>query len=310
MLRENVGHMIHSKLARRTFLAIAGSLSALLFRSRRSRAGLIENLFVPKAAFWPRWTAHADGSRLRVDHASWDRLLKAYIRPEVTGVSRVAYGEVTAADRTALDEYLARLSTTGVSRLNRPEQLAYWINLYNALTVQIVLAHYPVASIRDVDISPGLFDVGPWDKKAITVEGEQLSLNDVEHRILRPIWRDPRIHYGVNCASIGCPNLQSEAFTGRNVDGLLNLGARQYVNHPRGVSVDGGKLMVSSIYVWFRTDFGGTDAGVVAHLRRYAEPALVSRLAGIEAISGDRYDWHLNDVPRKAADGNRHERQP
>ena len=148
---------------------------------------------------------------------------------------------------------------TPVSSLNRGEQLAYWINFYNALTVQVILDHYPTDSILDIKISPGFFSIGPWDKKLVTVEGEELSLNDMEHRILRPIWRDPRIHYGVNCASIGCPNLLTTAYTADNVDGLLTENAVAYVNHPRGASLQNGALTVSSIYDWFEEDFGGNE---------------------------------------------------
>ncbi len=165
-----------------------------------------------------------------------------------------------------------------MSALRRPEQLAYWINLYNALTVQVVLDHYPVASIHDIAISPGLLAIGPWDKPLIEIEGAAVSLNDIEHRILRPIWRDPRIHYAVNCASIGCPDLQARAFTAETAEALLEAAARAYVNHPRGARVEAGELTVSSIYAWYREDFGGTEAGVIAHLKRYAAPELAKAL--------------------------------
>ena len=158
----------------------------------------------------------------------------------------VRYAAVSGSDRKALDAYLKRLGGTSVSKLKRSEQRAYWINLYNALTVQVILAHYPVESIRDIDISPGFFSDGPWGKKLMQVEGEEVSIDDIEHRILRPIWKDPRIHYAVNCASIGCPNLQPVAFTSANADTLLTEGAKAYVNHPRGVRFDGGSLVVSS----------------------------------------------------------------
>jgi hypothetical protein len=159
-----------------------------------------------------------------------------------------------------------------------------------------VLEHYPVDSIRKIAISPGLFSAGPWGKKLVTVEGKALSLDDIEHRILRPIWRDPRIHYAVNCAALGCPNLQPEAFTADNEEALLERAAHDYVNHPRGATVADGKLTVSSIYVWYQADFGGTDRGVIAHLQHYAAPALAAALAPIERIGADRYDWSLNDA--------------
>jgi len=253
----------------------------------------------PRAVLWERWTAHAPQSRETVDHAEWQRLLRHHVRTDAQGINRFAYARVSAADRAALDAYLARLAATPVSRLARGEQRAFWVNLYNALTVRVVLEHYPVASIRDIDISPGLFSDGPWGKKLIAVEGEDLGLDDIEHRILRPIWRDPRIHYAVNCASIGCPNLPTTAFTAANTESLLEAAAREYVNHPRGARVEGGRLVVSSIYVWFEEDFGGDDRGVIEHLRRHAAPALAAGLRGVERIADDRYDWSLNDASGK-----------
>ena len=250
----------------------------------------------PAAELWGRWMAQDPDSTLGVDHSTWDGFVTTYVAQGDDGVNRVAYGRVTDVDRTALANYIGRLETVAVSKLTRAQQLPYWINLYNALTVQVVLDHYPVASIRDIDISPGLFADGPWGKKLVTIEGEEVSLDDIEHRILRPIWKDPRIHYAVNCASIGCPNLQTVAFTADNTDSLLNEAARAYINHPRGARVEDGKLTVSSIYDWFKADFGGTDETVIAHLNRYAEGALKNALDGIEEIDGYAYDWALNDL--------------
>ena len=200
------------------------------------------------------------------------------------------------AGRKVLVRYLEALSMVQISRYKRDEQLAYWINLYNALTVKVIVDHYPVESIRDIDISPGWFSFGPWDKKLIKVENESLSLNDIEHRILRPIWRDARIHYAVNCASLGCPNLAPTAYNADTMEGSLTEAARRYINHPRGVSIEGGRLYVSTIYEWFVEDFGGNEKGVLDHIRQYANPKLAKRLAEFAAIDGYRYDWGLNDA--------------
>ena len=257
----------------------------------------IEALFAPKAELWERWTSHEPQSTSIVDHTAWDRILKTYLIRDDNGVQRFAYGTMAESDKSSLDTYIETLAAIPVSQHNRAEQMAFWINLYNALTVQVVLAAYPVESIRDISISPGLFARGPWGKKLISVEGEAVSLNDIEHRILRPIWRDPRIHYAVNCASVGCPNLQRDAFTSANTEQLLEEAARDYVNHPRGVRIEDEGLTVSSLYVWFAEDFGDSDMDVIAHLRRYAEAELAATLSGITAIGGMAYDWALNDAP-------------
>ncbi|MFA5938407.1 MAG: DUF547 domain-containing protein [Sinimarinibacterium sp.] len=250
----------------------------------------------PKAELWQRWSIHDESSTHSVDHVVWDAFLHKYVLTSADGINRVPYARVDAANRTVLKHYLRRLQTVPVSRLARAEQRAYWINLYNATTIDTVLDHYPVDSILKIDISPGLFARGPWGKKLLRVEDEEVALDDIEHRILRPIWADPRTHYAVNCASLGCPNLPNQAFTAASTDALLEQAARAYVNHPRGARVDGGKLYVSSIYAWFKADFGGNDAGVIAHLRRYADAPLAKKLAGISVIADDRYDWALNDA--------------
>jgi hypothetical protein len=206
---------------------------------------------------------------------------------------------VSEDDRKALKSYLQDLQSLSVSSYNRAEQRAYWINLYNALTVELILSRYPVSSIRDINISPGLLSRGPWDAKLLMIEGEKLSLNDVEHRILRPVWKDARIHYAVNCASLGCPNLQPVAYTAENTESLLEREAREYVNHPRGVAIRNGKLRVSSIYVWFQEDFGGSVEGLMEHWLKYAEKSLAEALKAYSGGLEHEYDWSLNSPDQK-----------
>ncbi|MBK1668748.1 DUF547 domain-containing protein [Rhodovibrio sodomensis] len=253
----------------------------------------------PAADLWPRWQAHDAASTATIDHTAWAAFLDAYLVVRPDGANLMRYGEVGADGRRKLDAYLDRLAGVEISRYSRPVQFAYWVNLYNALTVDVVLAHYPVESIRDIDISPGWFANGPWGAEVITVEGAALTLNDIEHRILRPIWQDPRIHYAVNCASIGCPDLRAEPYTADRLDRQLDAAARAYVNDPRGAEVADGALTVSKIYIWYQEDFGGSDAGVIRHLRQYADAELEAQLDGISRIADSRYDWSLNDAPAR-----------
>lgn len=271
-----------------TVLRLFAGLSALLFSAWLGAA--------PSADLWPRWQQHNPESTRSVDHQAWSDWLNAQVRVGDDGIHRIAYGKVSPAARKQLQGYLAALQAEAVSQLNRREQQAYWINLYNAATVEVVLAHYPVDSIRDIDISPGFFANGPWGKALLKVEGVALSLNDVEHRILRPIWQDPRIHYAVNCASLGCPNLAREAYTAERLDSQLNAAARAFINHPRGARVENGELTVSSIFAWFEEDFGDSEAAVIRHLRRYAGPELKRLLGARTSIDDDDYDWRLNDA--------------
>ncbi|HCK83324.1 MAG TPA: DUF547 domain-containing protein [Hyphomonadaceae bacterium] len=235
------------------------------------------------------------------DEAAYDTLLARYVSASADGVNRVDYARWSNSrdDRAALDAYVAELAGQRPSTFERDRAFATWVNLYNAVTLQVILERYPIASIRDIRSEGTGLDpralIGPWRTKRVTVEGRRLSLDDIENTILRPTFRDPRVHYAINCASIGCPNLMPRAWRAENLEADLDAAARAYVNHPRGVSVNAnGTLRVSSIYRWFRADFGGTDANVIAHLRRYALPELAARLSGATRIAGHGYDWALN----------------
>ena len=246
----------------------------------------------PKPELWSFWDEHGTDDSVTVSHQSWSDFLSKYISQK-DGVALLDYGGVSDADKTSLDDYVDTLAETKARALSKEEQLAYWINLYNSLTVKTVLENYPVSSIRK--ISSGFLPTGPWDDKLISVEGEELSLNDIEHRILRPIWKDARLHYAVNCASFGCPNLADVAYTAENTESLLEAGANAYVNHSRGAEVRDGRLYVSSIYAWFAEDFGGDDAAIIAHLKQYADDELSAQLDNVSSIADDDYDWSLNE---------------
>jgi hypothetical protein len=254
----------------------------------------------PKAELWARWQKQDATSVQKIDHSVWDRFLKQYVvANHPSGIHRVRYQAVTPEDFKNLQAYLKSMQAAAISAYNRNEQKAYWINLYNALTVELVLSRFPVASIRDINISPGLLARGPWGAKLATVEGERISLDDIEHRILRPIWKDNRVHYALNCASLGCPNLQPAAYTGDNTEGLLERGAKEFINHPRGVMIQGGKLRVSSIYVWFQEDFGGDAEDLMEHWQTYAEPKLAQALGKYSGGLSHDYDWRLNGAEAK-----------
>lgn len=245
-----------------------------------------------------RFSKHDAASTETVDHGDWGKLLAAYVRSAPDGVNRVDYRRFKAQGYGALRDYLAKLQAVKVSSLRRDEQFAFWANLYNAATVEVVLKSYPVASIRD--IGGGVFSKGPWKLKLVKVEGIELTLDDIEHNILRPVWRDPRVHYAVNCASIGCPNLPRAPFAGATLSAQLSAAAREYVNHPRGFSVSGGSIKASQIYSWYAEDFGGNATSVLRHARGYARGELANALKDATTISGYDYDWRLNDTATSA----------
>lgn len=232
--------------------------------------------------------------------APYDALLKRYAKPNPDGVTRVDYAawRANAADRAALDAYLVAMTQRRPSTMERGDALAYWGNLYNAITLKLVVDRYPVDSVRDIKsdswLDPKAY-TGPWRQPRVTIEGRKLSLDDIEHSVMRPTFKDPRVHYVVNCASFGCPNLMDRAWRAQTLEADLDAAARAFINHPRGVQIlPSGGLRVSSIYKWFIEDFGGNDAGVIAHFNAYAEKDLKQHLAKSPRIVEDGYDWSLN----------------
>jgi len=225
-------------------------------------------------------------------HQSWDDLLGTYVVENADGVNRFDYGGLksNASDVAKLNTYLASFEELDFDTLSADEQCAAWVNVYNALTVQHMIGRYPVKSIK----SGSLF--GPWKKVKTVVDGEAISLDAIEHQVLRPMG-DPRIHYAINCASYGCPNLRRDAWVAETLDEDLDAAARAYINHPRGVAIRSkGGLQVSEIYKWFEEDFGGSEESVIAHFLEYANPVLATEIRANADIKKYDYDWSLNDA--------------
>ncbi|TQV86124.1 DUF547 domain-containing protein [Exilibacterium tricleocarpae] len=248
----------------------------------------------PKAKLIDFWTPSNNQNSASIDHSEWQEILDSRLdASHPSGVNRFDYAAVTEAERVKLQNYLQRLQAIDIRDYSRPEQKAFWFNLYNALTVELILHNYPVKSITK--LGKRFFSFGPWNDNIAEIAGQKLSLNDIEHGIMRPIWPDNRIHYGVNCASIGCPNLAATAFTAANTDSLLDRAARDFVNHPRGVQFKGKKLLVSSIYHWYIEDFGDNHESLIEHLIQYAEEPLATQLRQFDGKVDHDYDWDLNE---------------
>lgn len=239
------------------------------------------------------WETHAESNTNLIDHSPWQSLLNRYlISPHPSGINRFQYGKVSDLHKKQLNQYLAQLTSLDPRDYPRVEQKAYWINLYNALTVNLIIKNYPVETITD--LGEHFFSFGPWDDVITTIVGKELTLNDIEHGILRPIYQDNRIHYAVNCASYSCPNLSQTAYTSANTDALLNSGAHDYVNHHRGVRFERKRLIVSSIFHWYRVDFGDSDPALLDHLSQHAAPELAKRLQTYRGEIDHGYRWELN----------------
>lgn len=271
-------------------LRTVGLLAAISMPSM-AVAGVVEETF----------SRHTKGSSAVVDTTDWASMLKTYLVAGPDRLNTVRYATWKAEAHARLKTAIAGFERVDVEKLDRPDQFAFWANLYNAKTIDIILDHYPVKSIKDIRLGGTLLanvTGGPWKAKVVTVSGHPLSLDDIEHVILRGLFGDARVHYAVNCASVGCPNLRQEPYSGAALEAQLDQAARDYVNASRGIRVTRGKVTASSIYNWFQVDFGGTVAGVLRHVRKYAEPNLVAALATVTAIDEYAYDWSLNDANR------------
>lgn len=240
-------------------------------------------------------------------HAAWTALLKKHVLPLRGGqASQVRYAGF-AQDRPALKAYLDSLSAISEAAFNgfsKPQQMAFLINAYNAFTVELILTRWPkLVSIKDL----GSFLQSPWKPKWVPLLGGKLSLDDIEHEKLRQRGRydDPRVHFAVNCASIGCPALREEAFSADRLDTQLDEQAQRFMSDRSRNRYDAarGRLEVSKIFDWFSEDFRLGHRGITslaAFLARYAElladapadRALVrAQKAEVDFLD---YDWKLN----------------
>ncbi|MGR6860501.1 DUF547 domain-containing protein [Aliivibrio salmonicida] len=238
----------------------------------------------PKSELWNYWDISNEKNATTISHQYWQQTLDKYLTTQGE-YTLFDYASITEADELILNSYLRQMRRIDPREYKKSEQYAYWVNLYNAITVKIILDNYPIKSITKLG---GVFSFGPWGEDVVTVAGKTLTLNDIEHRILRPIWNDPRTHYAVNCASLGCPNLQPKAFTARNSEQLLDKAAKEFINSKKGVLVTNNNTQLSSIYDWFAIDFGNQQQ-LFEHLKKY-RPELTSFTGD---ISYD-YNWTLN----------------
>ena len=279
---------------------IAGRRGQVLAAGLLGAALLAAACGPPRMERIPAWDASDESNVERIDHGAWQDILDGYVRPDRDGVNLVDYAALAAhpADAAKLAGYVEHLEGIDPRDYSRAEQMAYWINFYNALTMKVVLDAYPVDSIRAIHESVVPL-TGPWGDVHANVAGQDLTLDQIEHGILRPIWRDRRIHYAVNCAAYACPHLIETAFTAANTESLLEAGARDYVNSPRGVDVvDEDFVVLSSIYEWYPEDFGDTEDAVITHLVEYADGELAAFLKTFEGTIEYDYDWRLNE-PRR-----------
>lgn len=229
------------------------------------------------------------------DYSAWNRLLDTYYNP----ARGMDYAGLEANDRSTLLALRDRLGRVDVSSLTDDEALAYWINVYNVNTVATITENYPVASIRDLSTDP-IIRLNVFKKKRVPAQGRSLSLNDVENEKIRASFKDPRIHFVINCAARSCPPMRREAITGTQLNQQLDDQTRQFMNGPLGARLQGQTLRVTKILDWFGEDFERWGGGKVNFVAKYLDPQRRKQLidAGRVRIAYDDYDWRLNDWKR------------
>lgn len=231
----------------------------------------------------------------RIDHSAWDALLQKYV--DGRGFVDYSAWKASASDQQALDGYLRHLSSASLSgSSSRETRLAFWINAYNAVTVRGILREYPTTSIRNHTAK--LFGYNIWKDLVLPVEGKNYSLEQIEHEVLRKM-SEPRIHFAIVCASIGCPRLLNRAYSASELDEQLSANAKAFFADKSKFTFDARRrtIQVSPILEWFATDFGATSAEQLRTIAPYLPDEAARKLALSESASVSYldYDWNLND---------------
>ncbi len=234
-------------------------------------------------------SAGAGQSGPAVDHRLYGELLSRHV---VNGL--VNYRGLLR-EESKLDRYLDQMARIDPERLERPERFAFYVNLYNAWTIKLILSRYPdLESIKDL----GSLFRSPWKRRIVRLDGKRVTLDEIEHGILRPQFHDPRVHFALNCASLGCPPLRAEPFRGAVLDRQLDEQVRSNINDPRRTHLRANVLYLNRVFDWYGEDF---PRGPIAFVERYArgklKRALVER-AGAVTVEFLPWDWRLNDAGR------------
>jgi len=260
---------------KRLFL-ISIVLSSLAVFASTATAGLARQS-------WPMWNKSDESNLAIIDHSTFDRFLKNYVvTNHPSGINRFRYGDVSPRDSKRLDAYIVQMSSIDPRQYRKREQKAYWLNLYNALTIQSLLKKYPRKSLDTRKLNP-----------RIRVAGVKLRRADIGDRILRPIWHDYKVIFGLSCASVGCPAIQANAYTAANINKLLKQSAREFINHPRGLVVSRHEMRVSKIFDWYREDFGD-DKRLLKLFAHYADDKKALYILGFSGDMKFNYDARPN----------------
>ena len=245
-----------------------------------------------------------------IDHSAWNGLLQTYVN-ETGGVDYAGW-KASAADIQKLDQYLSYLSTASLTKpATKSNQMAFWINAYNSVTVKGILQEYPTKSIRDHTSKLGGYNL--WKDLKLDVGGRQASPDDIENKVLRKMG-DPRIHFAIVCAAKSCPWLVNEAYVGDKLNEQLDSNARAFFGQPKNFQYDprARTFKISSIMEWFATDFGPSQAEQLKAIAAYlpTAEAQAAALQNAVSVSYAEYDWSLNKQDKMQAQQGSQSRPP
>nr|WP_293837481.1 DUF547 domain-containing protein [uncultured Arsenicibacter sp.] len=223
-----------------------------------------------------------------VDHSAYDRLLKKYVNEK----GLVNY-KGFKSDEKVFNDYLAMLSKNPpAASWSKNEQMAYWINAYNAYTIRLILDHYPLKSIKDIGSKIKIpFVTTPWAAKFFTIGGDKMSLDNIEHGTLRKKYNDPRIHFALVCASISCPRLRNEAYMADKLDAQMDDQGRDFLNNPSKNKIGKDEAQLSNYFNWYKGDWNKNGQSVVKWVNKYSD----TKISDKTAITYLDYNWNLNE---------------
>lgn len=249
----------------------------------------------PKAELIEFWDDSEALSIMQVDHSDWQDILTAYVDDQhPSGVNRFDYASVTPRDAAKLKSYLSYLQKMEPRQLNSEEAKAFWINLYNAILVDKIVDAYESGSRRAINrLMNGGVESRALKRVSAELLMQEISLNDIQHGILRPIWKDPRVHFALSNGALSGANIQKTAFTGSNNEELLEKAKAEFMQHPRAVRVEGNSLVLNSVFEWYAADFGDSKSAVLAYISENTSDAMRQAMDGLSRISFD-YNWDLN----------------
>ncbi|MDO7848408.1 DUF547 domain-containing protein [Hymenobacter sp. M29] len=242
---------------------------------------------IPVVAAGPRAAAVAPGATTAVDHSAFDKLLKKHVNDK----GLVDYKGFKADEKT-FNQYLDLLSKNKpASSASKQEQMAFWINAYNAYTIRLILDHYPVESIKDIGSKIKIpFVTTPWAIKFFSIGGEKMSLDNIEHGTLRKKFDDPRIHFALVCASMSCPRLRNEAYTAAKLDAQLDDQGRDFLNNPAKNKIGKSGAQLSKYFDWYKGDWTKNGQSVAKWVNKYSTTKIDEKTP----ISYLDYNWKLN----------------